>query len=427
MRILMINHLRRYRCWHRAGSFALQLDERGHDVTLLVISDKERRRFSESVYRGVRLVECPDLLFGNARSGWDPVCAIRRMLWLARDSRSYDVVHLFETRPATIIPGLWFARATKTPLVIDWNDWWGRGGIISVRRPWWYKLAFGGLETFFEEYFRRFAHATTVISKGLFRRAVSLGIDPDSITHLHPGIDGKRFADAGRNDVRAKLGYRNSDFVLGYSSQDTFYDMAPVFEALKIAHDKAPQIKLLLVGKHSRAIAEAIKQHGLEPVTCLAGFVSDSDYPKYLAAADAFVVPFPETTYNIGRWPNKFGDYLAAGRPIVFNPVGDLAGFAHNPPGIACSFSAESFAHAFCRLAENRQARNGFRLRAQQLMRDRFNWKNQINLLERVYARARLILRGEVCNERHRAFCSNSGRDGFHTSCMDTYHQLGIA
>jgi glycosyltransferase involved in cell wall biosynthesis len=389
----MMNHLRRYRSWHRAGDFALHLAERGHDVTLLVISDNNRWRFSESNYNGIRIVECPDLLIGNARSGWDPVCALRRVLWLARDGRRYDVVHLFETRPATIIPGLWFARSTRTPLIIDWNDWWGRGGILSIRRPWWYKLAFSAIETFFEEYFRRFAHATTVISKGLFRRAILLGIDRDTITHIHPGIDSRRFSDDGRERVRKKLGYADTDFVIAYSSQDTFFDMAPVFEGLQIAHDRAQQIKMLLIGKYSRAVSKAIKRHRLESIACCAGFVADSDYPQYLAAADAFVVPFPETVYNIGRWPNKFGDYLAAGRPIVFNGSGDLADFAHNAPGIACSFSAASFAQAFCRLAANKNERDRHIRRARQLIRSYFNWDAQIDRLEAAYARARVTMR----------------------------------
>lgn len=387
MRILMINHMRRYRTWHRSGAFARELAKRGHSVTLMVVADHERWRFRESGEAGLRIVECPDLAFGRLRSGWDPVCAWRRARWLARSPRRYDVVHLFETRPATVLPGLWLAGRDRLPVVIDWNDWWGRGGLIEINRPPWYPPLFGGFETFFEEHFRARADATTVISHGLAARAARLGVPQQSITHLRPGIDLERFTPAGDSAFRKHLGFQDGDRVVGYSSQDTFFDIAPVLEGIRIARDLGCNLKLLVVGRHDRAFLRRLESFGLAQSTHIAGFVSDQDYPRYLAAADFMAVPFPHTPYNIGRWPNKFGDYLAAGRPIVFNPHGDLRGFAAEPPGIACAWNSVEFADAFMALATDAGLRSRLGARARELAQTMFRWDERIDALEAVYAR----------------------------------------
>ncbi len=43
-----------------------------------------------------------------------------------------------------------------------------------------------------------------------------------------------------------------------------------------------------------------------------------------LGAADCLMLPYLDTSVNRGQFPNKFGDYLAAGRAIITHPTGDL-------------------------------------------------------------------------------------------------------
>jgi glycosyltransferase involved in cell wall biosynthesis len=384
----MINHQRRHRCWHRSGAFAQGLAQRGHEVTLMHIAETEHWRFRESEREGVRIVECPDLTVGRLRSGWDPVCGIRRMRWLSRREGRYDVVHLFETRPATILPGLFVSRRKRLPLVIDWNDWWGNGGLITINRPLWYRFLFGRVETFFEEHYRVRADATTVISHGLAARAARLGVPRESITHLRPGIDPTRFNVQTDLELRRLLGFADEDVVLGYSSQDTFFDIAPVLEGAEIAVKQGFRLKLLVLGQYAGSFPRDLRKHGLENAVHLAGFVSNEDYPRYLSAMDFMVTPFKRSNYNLGRWPNKFGDYLATGRPIVFNAFGDLAEFAVDPPGIVCEFGSDAFAEAFAALCADPSVRQRLGARARELALFEFRWEDRIDTLEQVYAGA---------------------------------------
>ena len=45
--------------------------------------------------------------------------------------------------------------AHNIPLITDWNDWFGRGGIITVLRPKWYRILFANVETYYEEAYRK--------------------------------------------------------------------------------------------------------------------------------------------------------------------------------------------------------------------------------------------------------------------------------
>ncbi|MGH8772527.1 MAG: glycosyltransferase, partial [Burkholderiales bacterium] len=307
--------------------------------------------------------------------------------WLSQGDSRYDLVHLFETRPATLFPGLFLSRRDGLPLVVDWNDWWGRGGLITINRPLWYRVLFGGVETFFEEHYRARADATTVISHGLAQRAASLGVPPQSITHLRPGIDPNRFTTESDLALRRQLGFADDDIILGYSSQDTFFDIAPVLQGAQIARQQGWPLKLLVLGQYSRGFSRNIGKHGLASVTHLAGFVSDEDYPRYLSIADLMVTPFKRSNYNLGRWPNKFGDYLATGRPIVFNAFGDLAEFTADPPGMACEFQGAAFAEAFATLCADADLRHRLGARARELALLKFRWEDRIEALEAVYAR----------------------------------------
>jgi glycosyltransferase involved in cell wall biosynthesis len=388
MRILMINHQRRYRSWHRSGAFSVELARRGHDVTLMLVADREHWRLRESRQGAVRVVESPDLTFGRLRSGWDPVCALRRMRWLSSEASRFDLIHLFETRPASVYPALYFARREGLPLVIDWNDWWGRGGLVSTNRPLWYRALFGGFETFFEEHFRTRADATTVISRGLAARAAALGVPPGQITLLRPGVDAARFGAPPDAALRRRLGFNESHVILGYSSQDTFFDTGPVLEGVARARTLGCPLRLLVLGNPTRVFLREIARRGLAEAVRLAGFVSEAEYPRYLALADFTVMPFGECRANLGRWPNKFGDYLAAGRPVVFNAFGDLAEFAAHAPGIVCAFDGEAFAGAFCTLWRDAELRKRLGERARAVALEKFRWADRIRILEGVYAHA---------------------------------------
>ncbi|NKB15907.1 MAG: glycosyltransferase family 4 protein, partial [Sphingomonadales bacterium] len=89
----------------------------------------------------------------------------------------------------------------------------------------------------------------------------------------------------------------------------------------------------LLVGPtEAEARAASSPATPLPAITAL-GKVPYKELPSVLPAADLFLLPYPNKIVNVGRWPNKIGDYMAVGRPTVANPVGELNELFQRFPG----------------------------------------------------------------------------------------------
>src|SRR5687767_10639385 len=179
MRILFLNHnvARRGGTFYRAYQIARYLVRRGHAVTLLTISAARRWGFDREEGEGVEIIHAPDLLWGIGRTGWDPWDTLNRVAYLR--GQRWDIIHAWDSRPAVILPALYARRQSRTAngkLVVDWCDWWGRGGTQAERSGKAAKLLYAPVETYFEEAFRTRADGSTVISGALYKRALGLGV-----------------------------------------------------------------------------------------------------------------------------------------------------------------------------------------------------------------------------------------------------------
>ena len=323
MNILYITHHTKSRTVARPENLAKRIAQRGHDVTLLCISDSARIGVKASFATGIRYIETPDLLPGRLRTGWCPWNALNRWLWL-RKNFDFDLIHAFETRPATIHPLQLALRKKKIPLVIDWIDWWGRGGIITTNRPKWYQFLFGGFETFYEEHFRTMADATTVICTALGHRAEGLGVHPDSIFKVPIGSDTGGIPFVSPQTYRAQFGFASDEKIALFSAMDAVMDVELVFDAALKVKAQCPAFKLVMTGNGAVQLTELAQQKGIGDFFVHLGRLPQDDFVKALTCADVFLLPFADKIYNRGRWPCKIGDYLAAGRPVVSNPVGEV-------------------------------------------------------------------------------------------------------
>lgn len=123
-------------------------------------------------------------------------------------------------------------------------------------------------------------------------------------------------------------------------------------QAVRIPPDVAPRAALLQLRKMGRnvrlgiigPIGENTQLHDPELREAIVSFgrVPFHKLPLYLGACDAYVLPMRNNVVNRTRWPNKFGDYIAAGRPVLCSPVGDVARFVEsNQCGILWRDSSE--------------------------------------------------------------------------------------
>lgn len=385
MNLLYLTHHRRFKCFARPGLFARLMVEAGHQVTVVCTADTARFTDRESEEHGVRYLEVADLLPGQLRSGWDPVATLRRLRRLA--GLSFDALHVFETRPATIYPALHLARRTGLPLVMDWNDWWGRGGLITELRPRWYQFLFEGFETFFEEHFRTRAAATTVISHALGERAAHLGVPRNTIHWIPGAADIRHFQPMDQAQARATLGLDQQAFLMGFSAMDVVHDAPLVFAAAARVIRNVPEARLIMTGRDQPALHELARQHALSGHFQHLGLLPYDQLPVALAAMDVALLPFSDRVSNLGRWPNKVGDYLACARPVITQPVGEMRTFFRNGDGgLLAGETPEAFAAAILELARDPARRIELGRQARALAERELAPERMTQRLLRVYA-----------------------------------------
>jgi len=317
----MLNHNRIWEgSFNRAFYFARPLIKRGHNVTVVTNSKKQIFSFKEYVNEGVNIIETPDIFWGKLRTGWDPLNALRRLSFLK--SRKFDIIHAIDCRPTVIIPALYLKKLWKVPLVIDWLDWWGRGGAIELRKNKLLNKLFEPIETYFEENFRKHADYTIVISTLLRERAINLGINRDKIRVISHGCDTEGVKPLDKSVARKESGLSHYDFILLFSGF-VLYDIHISLEAFSQVLERYPNTLLVLTGSSENLDGRYSKKWKGHANILNLGFLPKEKYSLVLGASDLCLLPLSDNLANKARFPGRIGDYLAAGKPIVSNEVGD--------------------------------------------------------------------------------------------------------
>jgi glycosyltransferase involved in cell wall biosynthesis len=94
------------------------------------------------------------------------------------------------------------------------------------------------------------------------------------------------------------------------------------------ATDGLDEAELVIVGdgpidrvKQAESLVRALGMNGRVRFT---GAVRREDLPEVLRSADVFVLPRAPGVFSTAGLPNKLGEYLATGRPVVVNANGDI-------------------------------------------------------------------------------------------------------
>lgn len=385
MRLLFLNHNVAFRgTFFRAHQLARELTGRGHEVVLVTTSRTARLEGRWREIDGVPVFEAPDLLFGPGRSGWDAWNALRRVLALR--GRRFDLVHAFDARPVVIGPALEIRRRTGAPLVLDWADWWGRGGRIEERSGALVRTLFGPVETWFEEAFRTRADASTVISRALETRLEELGVGRDRILRVPNGSDLTGIQPGSRAEARRRLdvdgngpreGGDGSPLVL-HLGVLTRGDAALLLGAFRAARATVTGLRMVLINPQLPIPETAgVRQ---------TGFVDFDELRDWLAAADVGLVPLEDTVGNRGRWPGRVNDYLAAGRPVLMTRVGDAPEYLEAAgAGRAVSPEPAALGSALTEMLRDRKGLEAAGRQARRLAETELAWPRIADRVEQLY------------------------------------------
>lgn len=367
----------------RCFSLAKNLVKRGHRVTLMASNIKKRLVTVSRFEEGVLVIEFPCILPHRIRhDGTSIFQIISRCLHIL--THRYDIIHGFGHRPAVIIPALLHRALYQKPYFADWADLWGRGG-ISIYRGLIKGAPVRIFDTLTEPWIYSHVDGLTVISSDLKKRALNLGLPPYKIQLLKVGADIDSIRPLSKDTARKKLNLPSGAPIAVFVGQST-YDitfLARIYIELICFN---PRATLLLVGprflEFERIIAEANKRTHI----IYLGQLSHLKIGDVLACGDVMLLPYTDRPINRGRYPNKIGDYLAAGRPIVSNPTGDIKQlFKKYRIGLLAGETPREFASVVNRLFHDKHLSSVLGLNARHLAETKLSWYNLSGILEKFY------------------------------------------
>jgi glycosyltransferase involved in cell wall biosynthesis len=317
------------------------------------------------------------------RSGWDLFNALTRVCLVGK--QRFDIVHAFESRPVVLLPALRVADR-GVPLVMDWCDWFGKGGSIEERPSAVIRTLLRPVETFFEEHFRTRALATTVICSTLYDRARQLGVRSDTIEIVPNGFDIPGWKPYEKQKAREMLGFSRRDNLIGYVGSLFPQDACLMAAAFNLIVQRLPECRLVHIGTSRYSVRNWIAQPERLVET---GQVDLDEMSRYLAACDICWLPFKDTNANRGRFPMKFTNYLAAGKAVIGTNVGDIPRYIEdNGTGLVVSDEMNDLAGAALKLLLDKDQRKAMESAAHDLSANSlYGWEARSKQIETIYTK----------------------------------------
>ena len=313
----------------RVMPMARALALRGHECTVLIPPYDNRDEWSSpKLEDGVRLVWAAPTEHRHARALETPhdQIAMYRQIVQRLEAIDPDVVHIFKPKAVSglVQIDIWFRR-TRAALVLDCDDWEGRGGWSKFERyPWALKWGFDLQERF--SLTRN--DAVTAASDELARRITGCGKPVMKIPNFYDPARYRGWSSTGnRRKGRLALGVEDeSPIGLVYSR---FFEFPLVGFASLIQRflTRLPEARFLVLGRGHRG--EHVELERLNAIAGFSGRIHYWGWPgleragQALAAVDVALMPSVNTIATRSKCPVRLLDLAVAGVPAAAHDVGE--------------------------------------------------------------------------------------------------------
>jgi len=387
IRILFLTHdlVGRGANYIRAASLAAALQSLGHQVTVLAGRSVAAASANGLGPGGAQIVTFPDPLPTRIRrSGLSPVDAMRRLSFAVRGR--FDVVQIYGFRPNELLPAMAARSRSSAKLIVDWSDRWGLGGIASSRR-WAGKYSLGLVDHVAERWAVGRADGVLAATHHLAHLAIRWGLPDAKVRVIRTGADVERIRPLEKAAARKKIGLRVDGRVVVHSGLSTL-DMPYLRGLFQAIHRRDPQAEFLLLGADRPTVARLSRGSQFAAQVRAIGYVPQAQMGELLACGDVMLLPLSGEGYNLARFPNRMGDFLAAGRPVVTNSSGEPGQFVQRVgSGLAVEDTPEAVAEAVHRLLEDRGLASEMGRRGRIAAEQELAWEHLTPIAEKFYQR----------------------------------------
>lgn len=340
--------------WGRIFSEAKGLATLGHQVTLLcsLPGFGLRKSFTED---GVKIVAFYDIIPANfLGGGYGFFSLINKLLYSL--FHSYDICLANHHRNSAFYPCAFNRFVHHGKLV---TEWWDNIKIKQekegLKSSHWLLRLLAKRDIVQETGRRKKVDAIVALSSLTAERAKDLGVLPNRIRIVRGGCDIEHINYHPMPTTEVKKQYDIPEDCLTFGligDGDWEVDDMGIFLEAMLDLSSKHKIKLLNYGKPFKQTV--INKPALKDLIIECGWIDYTGDNSVLSAADVFILIKRDTIENCSGWPNKMGDYLACGRPILMNPYGELIPFIQewNPGIIKVEYSKESIRREIIKICE---------------------------------------------------------------------------
>lgn len=297
------------------GSLEAELQARVHVASLA--------SWNHALAHGIR---AGNRLLGRAtRNNPDAVRLLHNLKFyeMAADAARKLIPHfIYERYSLWGVTGVRLAKRGSIPLVLEVN-----APLAYEQQRYRAGLTCAPLAHWVENKVWSKANLVIAVSESLRRQVRKAGVAPERVHVLPNAVNPRLFCtdlEAGPVRERFKLDGR---FVIGFvGTFKRWHGVDLLLAAFQDLHRADPSTHLLLVGDGPLRLQfdEEVQKAGLKQAVTFAGAVAHQDVPRYLAAMDVTVAPYPALD-DFYYSPLKLFEYMAAGRAVVASRAGQVA------------------------------------------------------------------------------------------------------
>jgi glycosyltransferase involved in cell wall biosynthesis len=289
---------------------------------------------------------------------------------------------------------VWFLKRlglTKARLVVDSDDWEGKGGWNEIE-------PYTGLQRRFFAWQERWGlthcDALTVASRALETIVWSLGVEPGQVFYVPNGVvSGFEFGVSGsafRVPSSESRIPTDHPVVLLYTRFFEFQveRVADIFQRVLA---EVTEARLLVVGKgffgEEERLRELMREAGIADHLVYVDWVEPDELPAYLAAADVAIYPYDDTLINRAKCAVKLVDLMVAGVPVVADDVGQNREYVvHGTSGfLVPTGETDTFAGSVVELLRDESLRAELGRGARRRVFGEFDWGKLAERVEEAY------------------------------------------
>lgn len=367
-------------------------------MTLIAVSPDSRFYSQREINSNLRMILTPKLLHGGpllsrltSCQGWGVLDIYKRIV--EGLSNRYDIVQTFDHFPNISIPVQYLRKRIDARFVSDWCDLHHLPGGFRDTLKYRLDFIYRKLGFPFRKYLRssevdirKKADSVTVISNQLREVAILYGVSQEKISLIEGGADTDTIKPLPKLSCRKRLNLPLEAKIVVFLGKAQF-DLDILIKSFARIKETVPNAYLVVIGKNLyRWTQRLVTDLGVKDNYLEVGYCAERLLPYYLSSADVFALPLKKNLANQVRWPNKIGEYMAAGRPTVISDVGDVARVVRNHEiGLVAEPNEYDLAEKIEILLRDEVLARSLGEKARQIACSKYSWFSLAARLEDIY------------------------------------------